>query len=453
MVSAYKVAELHGLSSARFVEYSPPNISIENPKEIHEHAKTIVDGILGALTEPMAGAPDVPARAVRVGDRDVVFGKNLAEVNEFFRLNQWTDGLPIMPPTLEAVDQMLLYTDRAPDEVIGKLPPANGEATVWGVAVNGVMAGCRPEYMPVLLAVTEAIAEPGFGLQHAGSTAGWTPLIILNGPIGGQLDFNAGLGVLRPEKQANITVARFLRLVMVNVARYLLGVTDMATFGCNYIPVLAEAEDRSPYEPLSVDRGFRRDGNVVTIMSAISMGYQFPSPGSAEEQLRCIAAEAKRELGGPFVRIMTIFGPEVSPLLCLSPMVASMLSENGYSKGDIRQYIYDNARISAAQFDEQLGGFWPGFTVRKAVEQGKLPEYFCETDDPERLLPVLHRPDQLLVVVSGFWNRSRNFIVSQCGDQGLAVSREISLPANWEQLLENAGACGSGLCTNSPLSY
>ncbi len=431
-------AEMQGLPSMRIVEYPPPNIGTQSPEAIYEHTKPLIDGVIRALTEPPPPPRETVTKATGTKGRETVFSGTLEEVNEFFRQNQWTDGLPIIPPTLEAVDEMLKYTDRLPDEVIDVLLPANREATVRAIAVNGVMAGCRPEYMPVLLAAVEAIAEPRFGLQHGGSTAGWTLLIILNGPIIKELDFNFGQGVLRPQRQANITVARFLRLAMVNIAGYLLGTTDMATFGCNYIPVLAEAEDESPYEPLSVERGFEKGSNVVTVLSALNMSYQFTSLGTAEEHLRILTKEVTRELGGPVVRIMTIFGPEVSPVLCLSPLVASIIAEAGYSKTDIRQYIYDNAKIPAYEFDEQLAGLWPDFTVNKAVEQGKLPESFRLTEDPARMLPILHAPDELLIVVSGSATRNRNFIVSQCGNQGLAVSKEIKLPPNWEQLLNKA---------------
>lgn len=429
---------MHGLPSMRVVEYPPPNISTQKPEEIYQHAKALVDEVIRVLTQPAPMPRGVAMKAAATKPKEIVFSGTMEEVNALFYRRQWTDGLPVMPPTLEAIDEMLKYTDRSPDEVLGVLPPANCQATVWLVAVNGVMAGCRPEYMPVLLAVVEAIAEPRFGLQHAGSTAGWTPLIILNGPIIKELDFNSGQGVLRPQRQANITVARFLRLAMVNMAGYLLGTTDMATFGCNYIPVLAEAEDESPYEPLSVDRGFKRGSNTVTILAALSMSYQFTSQGTAEEHLSILATEVMRQLGGQYVQVMTIFGPEVSPLLCMSPLVASIIAEAGYSKSDIRQYIYDNAKIPAYQFEQELAGLWPGFTIRKAVEQGKLPESFCVTEDPARMLPVLHAPEELLIVVSGSSARNRNFIANQTGNQGLAVSKEIRLPSNWQQLLKKA---------------
>jgi hypothetical protein len=431
--AARMTAEMMGLPTMRVIEYPPPNIAIQKPNEIQERSQVLVDKVIRALTEAAPMPREAAVKADEGKDSTIVLRGTLEEVNDFFYRNQWTDGLPIIPPTLAAVAEMLKYTERSSDEVLGVLPPANRQATVWAVAVNGVMAGCRPEYMPVLLSVVEAIAEPRFGLQHAGSTIGWTPLIILNGPIIKELNFNSGLGVLRPQRKSNITVARFLRLAMVNIAGYLLGVTDMATFGLNYIPVLAEAEDESPYEPLSVDRGFKRGSNVVTVLSAVSIGCQYSCGGTAEEQLHYMAGEARRVLGGGFIYPMTAFGPEVSPLLCLSPTVASRIAEGGYSKDDIRQYIYENAKIPAYEFEEELYVRRPGLTVRQAIEQGRLPRSFGVTEDPGRMLPIMHHPDQLLIIVSGDPNRNRNFIVNQGADQGLAVSKEIILPPNWER--------------------
>jgi len=154
-----------------------------------------------------------------------------------------------------------------------------------------VMAGCRPEYMPILIAVAEAIAHPHFGLEHAGSTSGWEPLIILNGPLIKELGFNNERGVLRVGNQANTSVGRFLRLFMRNVAGYLPGTSDMATFGRPYWPVLAENHDRSPWDPLSVDRGFSKETNLVTVVAVMHMSPPFLTFGdTAEEHLRTIAS-------------------------------------------------------------------------------------------------------------------------------------------------------------------
>ncbi len=432
--SAHAIGRMLGHLSLRIVEYPRPNIGTQTKEEIKSRAETVLDHVIHALTQPapkpqmsLPGEPDT-------GPREIVFKGNLKEVNDFFYDHQWTDGLPIVPPTVEAVEEMLKYTDRSFEEVLAILQPGRREATPWAVAINGVMAGCRPACMPLLIALIEAIAEPRFGLQHAGSTAGWTPLIVLNGPIIRELNFNSGQGVLRPQSQANVTVSRFLRLAMMNLAGYQIGTTDLACFGMNYLPVLAEAEEVSPYEPLSVERGFAKGSNVITVLSCLSMSYHFTSQETAEEHLKILANEVKRELGGQYVQVMTIFGPEVSPVLCLSPLVASVLADAGYSKKDIREYIFDHARIPASEFDQELSGLWGGFTACKAVEQGKLPRLFCETDDPQRMLPLLHHPEELLIVVSGSAARNRSFVAKQTGDQGLAVSKEIKLPSNWATL-------------------
>ncbi|MFH1651242.1 MAG: hypothetical protein ABID87_03975, partial [Chloroflexota bacterium] len=319
-----------------------------------------------------------------------------------------------------------------PTETVGILPPGKGAATVWKIAVNGVMAGCRPEYMPVLIAIIEAVATPRFGLQHAGSTVGWTPLIILNGPIARQLDFNCGQGVLRPERQANITVSRFLRLAMVNIARFHLGETDMATFGRNYYPVLAEDEENSPWPPLCADRGFPAGANVVTVQSADCTAHNFLTIGDGEEQLSIIAREVARELGGPIIAIIEHMGPEFNPLVCVSPLVAGIIAKAGYSKDDVRKYLYEHARVTVEQFNYILNVMRQGDTVPRAVREGRLPEEFGLSDDPERLVPVMHRPEEMMIAVSGAPARNRSFVVGQFGNQGLSVSQEIKLPAGWQ---------------------
>jgi len=369
--------------------------------------------------------------------RAIVFKGSLGEVNDHFRACVWSDGLPIVPPTIEEVDAFLSFTDRSPEEVIGLLPPTRLPATVWKVAVNGVMAGCRPEYMPVLLAIAEAVADPAFGIEHVGSTVGLTPLILLNGPIIKELGFNAGQGVLRPQAQANISVSRFLRLLMVNIAGYRLGETDMATFGRNYYPVLAEAEDESPWPPLSVDRGFSRGANVVTVQSADSITHSFLTEGPAESHLRVIAREIVRELGGNLLVPMEHFGGRIAPVLGVTPLVAGILAKAGYSKEDVKRWLYERALIPAKQFDEQLARVESGYNLHESVRRGKLPALFATSDDPERLVPVFHRPEELQIVVCGAANRNRSFIAGQFGKYGWDVSKEIQLPAGWNTMLDS----------------
>ncbi len=299
--AARLVARAGGLPAMRLLEYPLPNIGAQTRDEIYVSSLPLVDQLVSHLTHSPSNETASTKSAV-ARPRAIVFKGTLEDVNDHFQERVWSDGLPVVPPTLDRVDAFLAHTDRSPEEVIGLLPPTRLPATVWKVAVNGVMAGCRPEYMPVLLAIAEAIADPAFGLENVGSTVGMTPLIILNGPIARQLGFNAGQGVLRPQARANITVSRFLRLLMVNVAGYRLGEADMATFGRNYYPVLAEAEDDSPWTPLSVDRGFAAGTNLVTVMGVDSITHNFLTHDPAENHLRVHRARdhagARRQLAG-----------------------------------------------------------------------------------------------------------------------------------------------------------
>jgi hypothetical protein len=345
---------------------------------------------------------------------------------------------------LEAVDEMLKYTDREPDEVVGVLRPGRCEATVWKIAVNGVMAGCRPEYMPILVALIEAAADPKSGIEGFNSTSGQIPIVILNGPLFKELNFNHGQGMMHGERQGNISVSRFYSLCLINIAKLRLGESDMTVFDRNYYPAIVEAEDDSPWEPLSETLGFKKDSNVVTIQGAAALGYCILSEGDAESHLRILAQEVARDIGNSHYLIHPMLGPVTSHLITIGPQVASIIAKAGYSKQDVKQYLFDHARVPANQLEE--------FMVRHAlvpdidpkditfcvmVKRGMLPKHFCEneqTADPNRLVPVVQNPGEFLIVVNGFANRNRSRILRQGGQHGRRTSREITLPKNWQEL-------------------
>src|SRR5262249_6468171 len=160
-------------------------------------------------------------------------------------------------------------TDRAPDEVLGVMHPSLAAATVWNVAVNGVMAGCRPEYMAVLLAIAEVMADPEYGVKHGGHKPGWEGLLIGSGAIAEEIGLECGQAAQRPGNQANTSIGRFYRLYARNVPRFLPGSTDIATFGQMFRAALAENEqacDEMGWKPLHVMRGHERGDSVVTVV-------------------------------------------------------------------------------------------------------------------------------------------------------------------------------------------
>ena len=429
------MASMEGLDAIRITEFPPPNIVTQTREEVFRNAALIFDDLINNLTS-LPDKVKVIRKKSRKADseREIVFTGGLDEINEHFMAMGWGDGLPILPPTIGAVERMLQYTDYPPGEILATLKPSGTSVTPWSIAVNGVMAGCRPSYMPILIAILEAVSEDRFAIYHAGSTAGWTPVIFLNGPIRKELDFNCGQGAMRPGNQANMSIGRFLRFVFTNLAGFKLGSTDLAAIGRNFMPVLPENEENSPYEPLAADFGFQRGQNVVTVQSCGSMTFHFTSEATPEEHLEILAREVKKELQGEFIHCLSAFGDEIRPALVLSPMVANILSEAGYSKQDIRDYIFEHARVTAATFDFELNRLYPGYNVAKIVADGLLPESYAMSDDPERLLPLTHNAKELVIIVAGFEFRNRSCILQQIAHQGLPCAKEIKLPKAWDDL-------------------
>jgi hypothetical protein len=433
---AQAVAQALGIQNLPVAEY-PGVVAMDSRDELNKKVDSVlIDNIIEALTKPVGRIvkPREPSPA------DIVFEGTLDEVQEFFIRRQWTDGLPIIPPTVDRVEKFLRFTDRSADEVIGDLLPENREATVWNVAVNGVMAGCRPEYMPVLLAVIEAIADPEFRIQDAGSTPGWEPLIILNGPVIKELNFNYEGGVLRVGRQSNTSVGRFLRLYMRNVAglRIPPGATDKATIGDTFNVVLAENEDvvrELGWEPLSVSRGFGPEENVATVQSVVYATAPIASGGDKARDHLDTFVEVFGGTMSPWTHMAVNWG-KFYPLVVISPSVARAIARDGLDKDDVKRYLYENSKVSAGSM-ERLA--WQGgltmFSLRKMVEDKLIPKEYWESDEPNRMVPVFLKADWIQIVVSGDAGRNRSRGYVQNHEQGPPVSRRIRLPANWKQEL------------------
>ena len=416
-----------------------PGVIMNHSKEelrrtVEEH---LVPNIIRQLTKAAAtqGGVQEPER------EDIVFEGGLDEVNEFFLAKQWSDGLPIVPPTLERVREFLRFTDRKPEEVIGIFAPENREATVWNVAVNGIMAGCRPEYLPILIAIAQALATPEFHLRDAGATPGWEPLIILNGPIVKELNFNYETAVLRAGRQANTSIGRFIRLYMRNVAglRIAPGDTDKASIGLGLNVVLAENEDACTelgWESFASERGFAREDNVVTVQSSLGTTIPIYSAGSTALEHMDPLVEI---FGGTcgFWNHPCIRKGQSYPLLIIGPSVASVIAREGWKKADVRQHLYDNARISLKQVEKHAWHLGlPDFDVKSWVAEGIVSKDFHMSDDPDRMIPSFIKPDMIGIVVSGDPGRSQSKGFVQNHDQGPPISMKIQLPAGWKALLK-----------------
>jgi hypothetical protein len=396
--------------------------------------KTCMGTMLDQVVQGLTVQPAEAGTAGEPGPRDIVFEGTYEQIQEHFLEKEWSEGLPVVPPTVERVERFLRFTDRSATQVLGRLLPENREATVWSVAVNGVLSGCRPEYMPVLIALTEAMADPTFGVEHLGHTPGTETLIVLNGRIIKELGFNCLQGALRPGFQANTSVARFWRMMLRNVAGYLPHKTDKGCFGGNYRIVLAENEEAVAnfgWEPLSVDLGFKAGDNIVTISSCTEATQAIEVGATTAEQ---ILKNIEARMADNHLFIQFFFrGMRTRPTIVLTPATVKVLVDAGYSKAMVKKHFYENAKL----WVDRLSGMIVN-RFYKGIDEGNWPEQLGTTKELKRYIQMVSSPDDFMVVVSGDPDRDHVMICAQNGYIGYPVSRAVQLPANWDELLQSA---------------
>ena len=281
-------------------------------------------------------------------------------MNRYFYEHELSDGLPIVPPTREKIEAFLRYTDRDPDEVLGMLLPDNRAATVWSVAVNGVMAGCRPEYMPVLVALVEAMADPHYGVEHSGNTPGGETLIILNGPIIKELGFNYTQGVMRDGFHAEY-VGRPLLAPVPAQRRGLPAAQERQGDLRQHLARRASRRTRTSlqqigWEPNSVEMGFNAGDNTVTIARYTGGTHISSVSGSTPEEMLPYLADAVLQLqqrGRSCSRSATAWHAAAARA-CSVPIIAETIAKAGWSKHDVKQYLFDHARMPAWEFERYL---------------------------------------------------------------------------------------------------
>jgi len=435
---AIAIGKCFGFSNIRIAEYPGHIKTHEVDTRMKNYQDVLLPQIVKLLTE--RAQEEKSEKSAEPRPDDIVYEGSFEEVNEYFHENRWSDGLPIVPPTPEKVNEFMKYTGRSPGEQLGLLLPANREITVWKIGVNGVMAGCRPEYMPILIAIVEAMADPKYRIQDGGSTPGWEAIIILNGPIRNQLAFNYQEAVLRPGYQANTSIGRFYRMFCRNVAGLLPGITDKATFGQPFRPVLPENEEvceEIGWKPLSVLRGFNPGENCVTITSVRSASDPVQTTGGKPEHHLDYIVDWVKRIIEPY---RASEGESESNVVILSPTVARLLAKGGYSKDDIKQYIKKHAVLPAHEFERNVELFRNGpCDLCDEVQNGKLAEEWCQSTDPNRLVPLMLPSTDWLIVVSGDPARNRCLVCRQNFEQGWAVSKKIELPGNWDELIRRPG--------------
>ena len=290
----------------------------------------------------------------------------------------WTDGLPVVPPTEERVQAMLEWAARPPEEVLATHPPTGRACTVYAAAVNAVLAGCLPEYFPVVIAALEAMSEPEYA-YHAStaSTGGSVPMLIVSGPIKDEIAMNSGGNVFGSGNRANATIGRAIRLVTLNVFKMTPGIADRSTTGWpgKYSCCIAEYEEASPWKPLRVELEFPDEISTVTVFAASGF-YNIENHYTDDpEALLTTFSDTMASLGA--------FSPGES-VVVFSPEHAAIAASGGWSKQDVREFLFERA----ARTREEL---------RRA---GKVPGPVEPSDGTTRVHRG-HSPEDILIAVAG----------------------------------------------------
>ena len=228
--------------------------------------------------------------------------ESASEAIEFYFDQGWTDGLPVVPPTIEQVSRFLDHVGLQPAEILGTEPTTGRVVTAEKVAINAVMAGCKPEYFPVVVAAVEAVCQREFNLHAVTvSTMGSAVLVVVNGPIRDALELNSGVGAFGPGHRSNATIGRAVRLVIANVTGAVSGEVDKGTLGHGgkYSWCVAEAEETSPWQPLHVERGIPLAESAVTVFGALSPIQFAYHDSTAPEDILDSAADALYASGRP----------------------------------------------------------------------------------------------------------------------------------------------------------
>ena len=406
-----------------------------------------IDEIVDGLTKPIELVGDGGDQPTAL---DIVVRGSIDEVQRVFHNNGWTDGHSIVPPTRSRVEAYIAVTGHDPWRVVGLARPSGRDITVWSIAVNAVMAGCAPEHLPVLLAITDVLLDQQYGVEHSGNTTGADALIVLNGPVITDLGFNHGPGAMREGTHANASVGRWLRLFLRNVCDFTSDQHDKATFGHSAKGVLAEDEAalaeigwptiaQEFASAAGADAGAAGDAVTIgRINSDVLIGSVFGA--TPADIVPYLADGLVRVTGWDLTHVYGLSQGHYRPLLVLSPLLARTFARAGWSKHDVRQALFQHARIPAWKF-EKLIGEWSNLTAGRRTlvdlaEAGLVPADFAESADPDRLVPIVTAADKFLIAVAGDPNRANAVAMSNDGQHGMWTSKPIDRSFSHDLLCE-----------------
>lgn len=406
-------ASIQGIPGVRIVpETIPCECSIK--EQIEAGVDTIMNDIVAALTEPLTAKEETPKPMVVEKPPRILFKGTLEEVQKYFYRRGWTDGLPVIPPTDEAIAEMLNGTDLPPDQVIGRLEPRLGKATVEKIAINAVMAGALPTYMPVLIAAVHALADPksGFGGWSV-STGSWAPFWVINGPVRNDLRVNSSSGALSPDNIANAAIGRAMRLIIKNLGGARKGIEDMGVMGNpgKYTLVIAENEEESPWEKFHVEQGYDKEDSTISLTAPNSYWQMMPYGTDDIGILRAVAYNIPPTLGGVLC-------------LILNPTHARYLASKGWTKNDVVSFISEHARVPLYHSSRYYGN--------RPIQTG--PESNILLMNPEDSISVVSTKGSFRILVAGGAGNIMGILAG--APFHTWTMKKIQLPAGWDKLVK-----------------
>jgi hypothetical protein len=445
-----------GIPNLQIAVY-PNAFENDTDAQLKENAEKIVfPQIIDRLTKPVDLAAGT-AKAAAIGisgaseAKAIVFKGNLEQVNNAYATTKLTDGMAIIPPTIESVEKFLKYTDIPATQEIAILPSKTTgymKATPWNIAVNGVMAGCRPEYMPILIAAVKAMSAGSNDALGSSGTHSNIPYLWLNGPVARQLNFSHSQGLIT--SPINMVIGRTLNLMVQNLAGYRVNETRMGTFGYPISWVLAEDEEfikSIGWQPYHVEQGLNLNDSAVTGNCSCMWGQNvIPSTSDPKLIMQLMAYDITYNEGfgsGSIASARTVL---------VAPSVAKVLAGGGYTKQTLIDDLIKTARKvvyewTFSQVNGSFGASYPPFDQQLAIntasataEKGKLPPWYARFNGWEDwvTIPSISK-GKIQILVCGDPSRNKTQTMGGPGASAPPPPQKIELPAKWDSLMSDLG--------------
>ena len=312
---------------------------------------------------------------------------------EFFLEKDWSDGLPVVTPTEARVARMLAATRRDPHEVLGRIPPAMEEVTVRTAAIHALMAGCKPEYLPVVLGALPLLLREAFNLNGVqGTMHGAAPLMIVSGPYAQQIGLNGGNGCFGPGFRANASIGRAIRLMLMNLGGGIAGVASATIFATplRYTACITENLERSPWESLAVSKGYQATDNVITCVMVESPRQSFDDVSAEPQRLLTGIADSMTAMGSWNMHARS------DMVVAMGPQHAAICADAGMGRDHVHAWLMQNAGRKVR--DLKGGGNWRAERIRALA-----PYLQLDPDDDDCFIPAIKDPEDLQLIVAGGW--------------------------------------------------